>query len=247
MGLLLQTILERNELFCGLPNQTLRKVSALAFRRSYGKGEVVFSQGELGDALYGVIRGKVRISASAPDGREVFLNLLKPGDTFGEIALLDGRERTATATATSASALIAIPRIHFVSLMHREPALAIHLVQLLCERIRWTSGWAEARSLMGVPPRLARRLLSLVQQHGNETKGGIQLTISQEELARFVGASRQVVNQQLQDWKAKRWVDLRRGRVTVVDARALQGIAEGVNRRGLVNPDSRPAQDSRGW
>ena len=87
MALTAQTILERTRLFRGLPSATIRQLAALSIRRSYGNGAIVFSQADPGDALYGVITGKIRISASSPDGREMFLNIMEPGDTFGEIAL----------------------------------------------------------------------------------------------------------------------------------------------------------------
>lgn len=227
MALTAQTILERNRLFRGLPAATIQKISALSIRRSYSSGAIVFSQADPGDALYGVITGKIRISASSPDGSEIFLNIMEPGDTFGEIALLDGHPRTATASATAPAELIIIMREHFLHFLQHEPKLVSHLLQLLCQRIRWTSGLAEESALLGVPARLARRLLSLGELHGRETPNGIQLTISQEEVARFLGLSRQVVNQYLQYWKASRWVSLGRGKITIVAAHALRDIVAG--------------------
>jgi CRP/FNR family transcriptional regulator, cyclic AMP receptor protein len=219
-----QTILERNRLFRGLPPATIQQIAALSIRRSYSHGAIVFSQGDPGDALYGVITGKIRISASSPDGKEMFLNIMEPGDTFGEIALLDGHPRTATASATAPADLIIIMRNDFLHLLQREAELVSHLLQLLCQRIRWTSGLAEETALLGVPARLAQRLLSLGALHGRETPNGVQLTISQEDVARFLGLSRQVVNQYLQSWKASRWVDLGRGKITIVAENALRDI-----------------------
>jgi CRP-like cAMP-binding protein len=221
VALTAETILERTRLFRGLPAATIRQISALSMRRSYGNGAVIFSQADPGDALYGVVTGKIRISASSRDGREIFLNIMEPGDAFGEIALLDGRHRTATASATSPSELIIITRDHFLELLQREPKLVSHVVQLLCERIRWTSGLAEDSALLSVPERLARRLLSLGELHGRETPSGVELRISQEEVAHFLGLSRQAVNQYLQHWKARGWLALGRGKIVIVDGRAL--------------------------
>src|SRR6201996_5943496 len=225
MALSVQTILERNRLFRGLSATTVQQVSALAVRRFYEEGALVFSQGDPGDALYGVVTGRVRISASTREGKEMFLNIMEPGDTFGEIALLDGNPRTATASATETCELMIIPRAQFLKLLEREPTLAIHLLQLLCQRIRWTSGWAEDSALLAVPPRLARRLLSLARLHGHNVPKGVELVISQEEMGRFLGLSRQAVNQYLQEWKAKGWVDVGRGKVTILDQAALQSLA----------------------
>jgi CRP/FNR family transcriptional regulator, cyclic AMP receptor protein len=225
MALTTQTILERTRLFRGLPAATIQQISALSFRRSYVNGAIVFSQADPGDALYGVVTGRIRISASSPTGREIFLNIMEPGDTFGEIALLDGRRRTATASAIAPSELIIITRDHFLKLLKQEPELVSHVVQLLCERIRWTSGLAEESALLGVPERLARRLLSLGKLHGHETPKGVELSISQEEVARFLGLSRQAVNQYLQNWKAQGWLTLGRGKIVIVDEPALRSPA----------------------
>jgi CRP/FNR family transcriptional regulator, cyclic AMP receptor protein len=225
MALSVQTILERNRLFRGLSAATIQQIAALAIRRPYEQDAIVFSQGDPGDSLYGVVTGKVRISASTREGKEMFLNIMEPGDTFGEIALLDGHSRTATATTTATCELMIIPRAQFLALLHREPTVAIHLLQLLCQRIRWTSSQAEDSALLTVPNRLARRLLSLAKLHGQQSPTGIQLVISQEEMGRFLGISRQAVNQYLQEWRAKGWVDVGRGKVTVLDESALQTMA----------------------
>jgi CRP-like cAMP-binding protein len=225
MALSVQTILERNRLFRGLSAATIQQIAALAIRRPYEPDALVFSQGDPGDSLYGVVTGKVRISASTREGKEMFLNIMEPGDTFGEIALLDGNPRTATATTTATCELMIIPRAQFLALLQREPTVAIHLLQLLCQRIRWTSGQAEDSALLTVPNRLARRLLSLARLHGQQSPKGVQLIISQEEMGRFLGISRQAVNQYLQEWRAKGWVDVGRGKVTVLDEQALQTMA----------------------
>jgi CRP-like cAMP-binding protein len=224
MALSTQTILQRNLLFRDLPAATIRQIAALSSSRSYGLGVHVFSQADPGDALYGVITGRIRISVSAPDGREMVLNIMEPGDTFGEIALLDGCQRTATASAAAPSELMIIMREPFLALLQREPRLVDHLFRLLCQRIRWTSGLAEDSALLGVPARLARRLLSLGKLHGHRTAGGVQLNISQEEVARFLGLSRQVINQYLQDWKGQGLVSLGRGKIVIVDEQALREV-----------------------
>jgi len=224
MALNAYTVIERNRLFRGLPPATLERIAGLSARRVYAKGETVFAQSDPGDGLYGVVTGRVRISASSADGKELFLNIMEPGDTFGEIALLDGRPRTAGASTMAASELIMIPRDQFMGLLRREPELITHVLELLCQRVRWLSGLTEDSALLPVPARLARRLLTLGTLHGQSTAKGIRLSISQEEMARFVGLSRQVVNQHLQSWKARQWVGLGRSNITIIDATALQSI-----------------------
>jgi CRP-like cAMP-binding protein len=117
-----------------------------------------------------------------------------------------------------------IQREPFLRLLANEPLLTDHLLRLLCARLRWISGFAEESALLSVPARLARRLLSLGRLHGRETGEGIELKVSQDEMARFLGLSRQIVNQHLQIWKAKRWVGLGRGKIMILDARALDEV-----------------------
>jgi CRP-like cAMP-binding protein len=229
VALSIQTILERSRLFRGLPGPALQQVTALAHRRPIAPSALVFSQGDPGDALYGVITGRVRIGASGADGREVFLNIMEPGDTFGEIALLDGAPRTATASAMSATELLVIQREPFLRLLQQEPRVSFHLMQLLCQRVRWTSGLAEDSALLSSPARLARRLLSLARLQGTPPQAASWLTLSQEEIARFLGLSRQMVNQYLQQWKSQGWVVLGRGRITLTDRPALERIAGGTD------------------
>jgi CRP-like cAMP-binding protein len=219
-----KTLIERNHLFRGLPQKTIDRVAALATRRSYDEGAIIFMRGDPGDSLCGVVTGRVRISASRAGGKEVFLNIMEPGDAFGEIALLDGSPRTATATAMARTELTIIPRDAFFALLRTEAQLAEHLIQLLCKRVRWTAEQMEDSALLSVPAKIAKRLLSLARVHGRESPEGVRLAISQEELAQFLGLSRQIVNQHLQAWRGKGWIALGRGSVTIVNARGLQNV-----------------------
>src|SRR5690554_3185615 len=124
-------VLQRNYMFRGLPDRALATIASLATRKVHQKGSIIFSQGDSGDALYGVASGRVRISASGAGGREVFLNIMEPGDTFGEIAVMDGLPRTAGATALERTMLIVLQRADFLGLVEREPKLATHLLKLL--------------------------------------------------------------------------------------------------------------------
>lgn len=218
-------VLQRSPLFRGLAPPALERIAALATQRHYGEGEIVCSQGDPGDALYAVVSGRIRISSGAADGREIFLNIMEPGDSFGEIALLDGGTRTATAVAMVPSELVSLRRDHLFALLEREPQVALELLRLCGERLRWTSGLLEDAALLDAPARLAKRLLSLGQLHGERSGNGFTLRISQEDLASFLGVSRQAVNQQLQAWKARGLVGLGRGVVIVRDADALRGAA----------------------
>lgn len=222
-----RVVLQKNFLFRGLPGSALERIAALATRRSYPKGAVIFSQGEPGDALFGVIAGQVRISASGTGGQEVFLNIMEPGDTFGEIAVMDGLPRTAGAYALEDVSLIMIKRSDFLKLLEREPRLAIQLLRLLCARLRWTSALVEETAFLPSPARLAKRLLILASLHGRSTSvGELELRISQSDLARFLNISRQIVNQNLSRWRNQGWVSLGNSRIVIRNPEALRRVVE---------------------
>ena len=179
-------MLQRSPLFRGLPPATFERIAALATQRGYRRGEIVFSPGDPGDALFGVVSGKSASAPATPTGREIFLNIMEPGDTFGEIALLDGGPRTATATAIEAAELVSIRREPFFELLEREPKAALELLRLSGERLRWTSGLLEDAAFLDAPARLAKRLLSLGELHGEDAAAaaGADLAGGARELPR---------------------------------------------------------------
>jgi len=220
-----KAVLLRNYLFRGLPEPAIDRLAALAVRRGYDKGAIIFAQGDQGDALYGVAAGRIRISACGSGGQEVFLNIMEPGDTFGEIAVMDGLPRTAAATALDQATLMIIKRQDFLQLLEREPQLALHLLKLLCERLRWTSELVEESAFLAGEARLAKRLLILASLHGRAAAVGVlELGISQAELARFLGISRQIVNQHLSEWRRHGWVEVARSRIIIRNAEALRKL-----------------------
>jgi len=221
-----QTVLQHNFLFRGLPTRAIDSIAMLAHRRAFKKGALIFSQGDNGDALYGIASGQVRIFSADDKGHEVFLNDLGPGDTFGEIALLDGLPRTASAIAVAGSSLIVMPRQEFLEHLRQDSDLAIHLMQLLCSRLRWVSDLVEESVFLAGPPRVAKRLTTLVESHGRPLPdGGIEVSMSQADLGRFLGVSRQIINQYLREWCENGWVTLKRGRIIVLDLAALQDVS----------------------
>jgi len=212
------SILKRNFLFRDLPDAAIEQIAALARLRDYTGGEMIFSEGDAGDALYAVASGSVRVSTSSSEGKTVFLNLMEYGDIFGEVAVLDGEARTATAEAVANARLIVITRADFLSLLERESVLALHLLRLFCRKLRWTTDIVHEATLLPVPKRIAKRLLGLARSHGRRKDGGLELQMSQSELASFLGISRQIVNQNLQTWREAGWIELSRSRITIRDA-----------------------------
>lgn len=214
-------MLKRSPLFAALDDTLLGEVANLGRRRSFAAEETVFLRGAPGDGLCGIVSGRVKVVTESPDGQERLLNLLLPGEVFGEIALLDGGPRTATAVALEATELVTIERRVFVALLERHPALAVRMLTLVCRRLRWMHELMEDAAFLPGPQRLAKRLLGL--HRAGQAMGGPDgaIRISQQELARFAGLSRQSVNQQLRQWESAGHVTLGRGVIRVEDAPAL--------------------------
>ena len=217
-------LLRRHFLFSQLEEEATRQIADLAVTRRLGRDETLFRKGDDGDALYGVLEGAIRISTMGSGDREIILNILEPGEVFGEIALLDGLPRTADAVAMAESTVMQIRRRDFMPLLKREPEIAIRLIELLCERVRWVSGLVEDAAFLPLPARLAKRVLALATIYGDRIEEGelIALTVSQSDLARFIGGSRESVNKLLQDWRKREWIDFRRRRIVVRNRAALE-------------------------
>ncbi len=204
MTLTARAVRKANRLSPGPARPNLDQLAGLAVRRSVKRGQRILPEGDPGDSLMGLISGQVRISATTPAaGQEVFLNLLESGDSFGEIAVLDGNARTAECGGGDRrGALRGAPR--GPDGPDRAGAgLATRADPLLCKRLRWTSDLIEEAAFLSLPARLARRLVKMAEEHGSSVAGGLELRISQAELAGFLSVSRQVVNQQLQVWQRK--------------------------------------------
>ncbi|HEX8663823.1 MAG TPA: Crp/Fnr family transcriptional regulator [Beijerinckiaceae bacterium] len=213
-------LLGANAFFASLGAEAVEAIAALCVTRSLDAGEALFLKGDPGDALYALRRGRIRIVTSTEAGRRLTLNILGSGDVFGEIALLDGRPRTADAIAIEPCEFLMVRRRDFIALLERRPSVAIGVIELLCARLRWVSDRMEESAFLPMPVRLARRLLGLTEDYGSE------INVSQEELAVFVGTSRESVNRQLQDWKQKGLVELGRSRIRLVDREGLMPLVQ---------------------
>ncbi len=212
-------ILKMNPMFADLGADELQRISSLCHTRHLGVGEALFRKGDPGDALFAVRRGQIRIETGASDGSRLTLNFMGPGELFGEVAALDGQRRSADATAGEVTELFVLRRQDFLEHLEREPRVAIKIIQLLCQRIRWQSERMEESVLQPLPVRLARRLCALAADFGSEVH------ISQQQLGVFVGAARESVNRQLQLWRKDGILDLQRGRILLRNMGRLTAMA----------------------
>jgi CRP-like cAMP-binding protein len=209
-------LLSRHFLLQNLDVRTLDRIVHYSVVKTVAEGETIFRQGDPGECLYGVLRGRVRIFNINPnvnmENREILLNILEPGALFGEIALIDDRARTASASAMKDSELLMINRHHFTPLLLEDPRLALHMLGLICQRVRWTSSIIQDTAFLNLRARLAKRLLALAESHGETLPDGagirLNLRLSQRQLGAMIDASREAVNKQVQAWRADGILDL---------------------------------------
>jgi len=208
-----------SQIFGALLEDELAALVRLGTLARYPAGRLIFAKGDPGDSLMVVLEGRVKISSQAPDGREIVLNFIEPGQVLGEIALLDGKPRTMTANAFGPVQVFLLRRKAVLAFLEEKPSVAIRLIGVLCQKLRRTTEMFEEKTLLGMAPRVARGLLRLAAEHGTRTGEGvlIDLKLSQFELGAFVGVSRENFNRQLSAWRDGGIVSLR-GRQIVIHA-----------------------------
>ena len=192
----------------------------------YPAGHLIFAQGSPGRSMMAVLSGSIRISTTSPHGREVVLAILSAGEIFGEMALLDGGERTADATAMSDCELLVIDQRDFIPFLRGRNDLCIAFLRLLSQRLRRTDELVEAAMFERLEGRLAKTLVELASggRSDNGTKLRPELKVSQQELSEIVGASREKVNKQLRLWERAGVLELGKRRVLICDLNALEEL-----------------------
>jgi CRP/FNR family cyclic AMP-dependent transcriptional regulator len=221
-------LLENHVLLGQLASGDLDKLVSYARVVRYRADDNIFLKGSPGTGMMAVIAGRVKITAPSPDGKEVILNLINPGEIFGEIALLDGKERTADAVALTDCELLVLERRDFLPFLNARPELCVRLLAILCERLRRTSEQVEEILFLELPGRFARSLLRLAQSHGEKVAGGTRITLplSQREFGEMVGISREGINKQLHAWQREGWLSLEKGEIVIRNTAALKRAAD---------------------
>jgi CRP/FNR family transcriptional regulator, cyclic AMP receptor protein len=188
------------------------------------RGQRLFDEGDPGDRLYLVVDGKVKLTRTAPDGRESLVSVHGAGDMFGELAMFDPTYRTSTATAITDARLASIAHQDLRQVLMTRPAVSLLLLKALAQRLRRVTETNTNLIFTDVPGRVAKALLELADKFGMPTEDGIQVShdLTQEELAQLVGASRETVNKALADFATRGWIQLAAKSVLLIDPDRLR-------------------------
>jgi CRP-like cAMP-binding protein len=219
--------LARAWVFEGLATDELAQLAALSRTRVLKPRDTIVEKGEPARQLYVLLRGRAKVATRGADGTDTGLNVLGPGEVFGEIGMLDGQPRSATVTTLEECELAVLEADAFRGFLAAHPPVASKLLGVLAARVRELSSRLEDRASLEVPARLAKQLLWLAENHGAPAGAGahIALRLSQQELGDLIGATRESVNKQLSEWT--RLGVLRQGRdhMEIFDLQALRSIA----------------------
>jgi CRP-like cAMP-binding protein len=212
------------DLLASLPEGDRAQILAAAVRRSFSRGEILVHAGDGADSLHLVVEGRVAVQISTADGDRATLNILSPGDYFGELSLvgpLAGRHRTATVLALEPTRTLSIDVGTFERLRTRQPAFERLLVTALAARVEQLSDRLLDVLYVGLDRRLYRCLLELSTIYDD---GGspVAIPLTQDQVAGLVGGTRPSVNQTLQKLSNQGIVQLQRGRIVIRDEAALQ-------------------------
>ncbi|HYV01388.1 MAG TPA: Crp/Fnr family transcriptional regulator [Actinomycetota bacterium] len=200
-----------------------RIVDVASPARRFAHGEALVRQGEVPDCLFLVRVGVVRLAAALPTGHEVVVGMLGPGDVFGECALLGDPSPVEARAASSLVQVEALPLTALQAVLERSPGTATELLRLLASRLHRTTGALEEALAQDVPTRLCRTLCELARRHGVRHGRGVRLAlpITQEDLGRMIGASRETVNRTLATLSARKLIRTEGRRYVIPDVDAL--------------------------
>jgi CRP/FNR family cyclic AMP-dependent transcriptional regulator len=224
-----KNLLTGHFLFNCLDEETIEGIARLFKERHAKRGETLFRKGDKCREMMLVTEGMVHIVANSPDGKEIIMNAIGPGGLIGELALLDGKPRSAQADVVKDCRMLVITRRDFMGLLRQKPDMTIQLMILLCQKLRDASSLIENIALNEIPVRLAQFLLKetkvdLAKIKANET---FFLDHTQTKIGNFIGSGRERVNKVLHEWQNKAIISIAPDNrtVTILNPDAIKKIA----------------------
>lgn len=205
--------LNKVSLFEGLPEEDLKELSNLATVRSFPRNTIIISEGDNSDSMYVVLAGKVKVYLSDDEGKEIIINILKEGDYFGELALLDESPRSASVMTLGDCKFAVLSKHAFDECLKANPQIALQVIRGLSARLRYLTENVKSLALMDVYGRVARTLLEMA-----EDKGGVQVInqkLTQRDIASMVGASREMVSRILKDLSVGGYITIENKSITI--------------------------------
>ena len=223
-----RAVLAQCGLFRRLSDTEREALFTRARTQRYAANESIFLMGSPGDSMVAVLSGTIRISVPSPDGKEIVLAILGPGEICGEIALLDGKERTADARAATDCSVVVLERRDVLAFFSQYPDAWSKLIDVLCDRLRTADQQMAEFALSPVPVRLAKALLRLATSDGPTANGQPveRVHLTQRELGNVIGATRECVNKYLRAWQRNGSVRIADRLIVITNRAAVQGLTD---------------------
>lgn len=221
-------LLRRVPYFARLPEAVLTALATAAVQREYARGQVIFLEGDPCAGLHIVAAGEVKVFKLSPQGREQILHRFVPGDTFNDVAVLDGEANPASAAAVTDATLCIISRTEIRRLAERYPPLAWALIESIARRTRHLVAMVEDLSLRSVKARLARLLLAEAARTAGVGDIDRSQMVTQAEMAARLGTVREMIGRALRDLADEGLIEFDRHRIVVIDRAGLTAVAEGL-------------------
>ena len=210
-------ILKQIPLFSTLKDEELKAINRLSLTKKCSKDTIILLEKEEGDTLFIIIRGKVKVTTFSETGKEVIFSLLKEGDFFGDMSLLDGNPRSATVISIEDSELRLIRRNDFKNLIKKHPGIALKLLEELTSRLRKADERIESLAILDVTGRVAGILLQLANERGEKSIDGVLIKSrpTHQELANMAGTSRETVTRVLKQLEIKKYISVNGKDITI--------------------------------
>lgn len=205
------TALRTFPMFRGLSDTDLDPIARVAIMRRSGRGATVVRAGDKTDFVYLVLSGSLKVLVSDEEGREVILSILGPGELFGEMGVLDENPRSATVVSVVPSDLVVIAKSDFKRVLQENFDVALFIMQNLVQRLRTADRKIESLALMDVYGRVARLLLEMAEDM--DGKKVVNRKISKQDIAKMIGASREMVSRVMKDLSLQGLIEEADGRI----------------------------------
>ncbi len=212
-----EAALAKAELMAALSDETRKRLAKQGQPCTVDPGNLLFAKGDKGDALYVLLEGEVEVRTSTEAGKDVRLASLKPFAVIGEMAVLDGGARSADICAIRKSRFLRIHRDQALAALESEPKALLKLIAEMSRRLRHADAALEDAHVLDLGGRLALRLLE-------EAGDGASVALTQTEIARRIGASREKVNRKLHEWADEGWISMGRSGIKLVARDKLQAL-----------------------
>jgi CRP-like cAMP-binding protein len=213
-------------IFTGLNSDTLSKIAQLGRLLTFPNESLILMEHETGSALFVIAKGSVKVSRVSEDGREVILTILQESDFFGEMAILDGLNRSANVTAMEEVQIFMIHRTDFLDLLYNHPEVSIALLQELTKRLRAADMKIKSLSLKDAEGKVATVILQLADDYGKIRNGKVEIERLpfQHDLANMAGTSRETISRTLHSFAKRGYIELEGTRLIIPNYEAFRDI-----------------------